>query len=310
MQISWSQLYPWVFVPLLLVAPPLPEKPEVERLRARVVLLEAEVKALRERLATLEGDRPATSATPKEVAIKVLPGNWGDADVNDIRAVCRSAASEMARYFPRHEQDPITVRHDARPDPLVIYGKGSDGERRILVNVKGKYWAQLAFQFSHEFCHIQCNYRDGDRANLWFEESLCETASLFVLRRMAQTWKTRPPYSNWKSFAGSLHDYAAQRLKETEKLDGLTLAQWYQRNEPELTKTGVNRAKNQVVAAALLPLFEMNPEHWEAVRSLNQGDAKKRLSFPDYLRDWHARVTPEHRPFVAEIAKLFEVKLK
>lgn len=251
----------------------------------------------------------AEDRQPREVVITVLPGDWGDADPDDIRAVCRSAAGEIARHFPRHDQDPITVRH-ARQGPMVVFGKGGNGERRVLLSVREAYWAQFAYQFSHEFCHIQCNYREGDRANLWFEESLCEMASLFTLRRMAETWKDRPPYANWKAYAGRLRDYAEQRLQQVEKRDGLTLAQWYARNEAELTRTGVNRVKNQVVAAALLPLFEKAPEHWEAVRSLNQWDGQKRLSFPDYLRDWHARVPAEHRPFVAEVAGLFEINLK
>lgn len=166
----------------------------------------------------------------------------------DIEAVCRSAAVELTCYLPERDFDPISIRHDAKQGPIVIYGTGADGECRVLLNVEGTYWSQFSYQFGHEMCHILCNYRDGNKANLWFEESLCETASLFVLRQMAQTWKTKPPYANWKSYAEKLQEYAENRLKETEKLGDSTFAQWHQRNEPDLHKTGVNRAKNQAAA--------------------------------------------------------------
>ncbi len=283
--------------------------PEVEQLKARVSQLEAEVKVLRERLSKLEGARNPVIDPAKTIKITVIPDGWGDADPDNIQAVCRSAAREMIRYFPHRDQDPISIRHDAKQGPMVVYGKGAEGERRVILNARDRYWSQFAFQFSHEFCHIQCNYRDGNKANLWFEESLCETASLFVLRRMSETWKTNPPYANWKSQSVALKEYAEQRLKDTEKLDGLTLSQWYQRNEPELIKTGVNRKKNQVIATALLPLFEKNPEHWEAVSFLNQSDPQKTMLFRDYIRDWHERVPRKHKPFVAEIAELFEISV-
>ena len=283
---------------------------EVDQLKARVAQLEAEVKLLRERLAKLEGARNPGADPAQTLKITIIPGGWGEADPENIQAICRSAANEMARYFPRREQDPISIKYDAKLGPMVVFGKGADGERRVYLSAKDRYWSQFAFQFAHEFCHIQCNYREGNKANLWFEESLCETASLFILRRMSETWKTKPPYSNWKSQSVALHDYAEQRLKDTEKLEGLTLAQWYQRNEPELKKSGVNRPKNQVIAVALLPLFEKNPQHWQAVSFLNQWDPKKELSFRDYLRDWHERVPQEHKAFVAEIAGLFEIPVK
>jgi hypothetical protein len=281
---------------------------DVEQLKVRVAQLEAEVKLLKERLSQMEGQAKQPAANPFKMT--VLPGDWDNAGTQDIEAVCRSVFNEFSSLFPERRFDPITIRYDGKQGPMVVFGKGPDGERRVLLYVKDTHWAQFAFQFAHEWRHIACNYREINRANLWFEESICETASLFALRRMAETWKTKPPYSNWKSYAPSLREYADNRLKETEKLDDLTFLQWYQRNEAELRKTGVNRQKNQVVAAALLPLFEKDPTHWQAVGFLNQWDAKKELSFPEFLEDWHDRVPKEHKAFVAEAAGLFGVKVK
>jgi len=279
--------------------------PEADQLKARVSQLEAEVKLLKERLAKLEATRPA----PRVLKISVMPGEWGSAPTDDIAAVCRSCAAELTRYFPDRDWDPVTVHNDPKQGPMVIYGRGHEGERRVLLNTKDTYWAQYSYQFAHELCHVLCNYRDGSRVNLWFEESLCETASLFVLKRMAETWKTKPPYGNWKSYADKLGDYAQKRIGETGKLTDLTLAQWYQREEPALRKNGTDRARNNIVAMYLLELFEKNPDHWKAVAYLNQADPKREPSLAEYLADWRSRVPEAQKSFVSDVAVLFGVKL-
>jgi len=298
---------------LLFAAPEADELTEVEKLKKRVTDLESEVKSLRDELLKLRSElralTPPKSDKPQSLQISIIPGGWGDGPPENILAVCRSAANELWQHFPGRTIEPITIRQDSKQGPMVIFGTGKDGERRVLLNTKDTFWSQYAFQFGHEFCHILCNYREADTANLWFEETLCETASLFVLRRMAETWKTRPPYSNWKDYSTSLSKYAEDRLKNTASLEDMTLAKWFQKNEWSLRRSGVQREKNQVVAAALLPLFEKNPKHWQAVQYLNQWDKSKTLSFAEYLKDWHQRVPREHQPFVVEVGKLFDISV-
>lgn len=283
---------------------------EVEKLQARVLQLETEMRSLRERLEKLEASRPANTPATSEIKITIIPGGWGNSGLEDIAAVCRSAEQELTRHMSDRNKDPISVRHDANQGPMVIYGKGADGERRVLLSSQDRRWSQFAFQFAHEVCHIQCNYRDREKSNLWFEESLCETASLFVLKQMAETWKTNPPYANWKSYSDSLRQYAEDRNADLEKPDDVSLAEWFRKNEAEMRQSAIDRRKTQVFAAALLPLFEKNPQHWRAIRFLNLGDPQATLTFTQYLRDWHERVPSEHRSFVEQVAALFEVAVK
>jgi hypothetical protein len=49
------------------------------------------------------------------------------------------------------------------------------------------------YQFAHEFAHILSNYeRHADskvaRQHEWFEEALCEVASLYALKRVGMQW--------------------------------------------------------------------------------------------------------------------------
>ncbi|MSU80671.1 MAG: hypothetical protein EXS16_21610 [Gemmataceae bacterium] len=241
-------------------------------------------------------------------SIKVLKDDWGDAPLGNIEAVCRSVASELVPYFPKRKFEPITVSR-SKGSPIVLYGAGAKGERRVSLNVKGTFWSQFAYQFGHEMGHILCNYRAAKNTNLWFEESLCETASIFAMRRMAKTWKEKPPYANWKPYAGSFETYADDTMRGVTKLDKETLPKWLQENEASLRK--IDRPKIHAIGVhVLLPLLEKNPARWEALNWLNQFEAQKELSFAEYLADWHSRVPVAHKPFVADVASAFGLSLK
>jgi len=243
--------------------------------------------------------RPRLLITPAPVA------EW-KAPIQDVQHVLYSAARELWRFFPQEKVlAPIVVA--PRGGPIVWYRRGLNGEYYVQLATGSTYWAQYAFQFAHEFCHILCGYTAKEKANKWFEESLCELASLFALRRMAETWAKKPPYPNWRSFAPNLASYAENRMKGHRLPPGKTLAQWYRENEAALRKNATDRERNLVVATALLPLFEAQPEHWPAVESLNAGASGQQRSFAEYLADWHRNAPAKHRQFIATIASRFGI---
>lgn len=266
--------------------------------------IEAKLEALAERAF-------APPAPPGPLEIKVINHkDWNDAVPENVQAVCVSAAKEIWQHFPNRRLEPITIANSPS-GPMVRFGRGPDGERRVLIQIKGRFWAQCAYQFSHEFCHILCNYREGKNPNHWFEEALCETASLFTLRRMAKTWTTNPPYSNWKSYSVSLSDFADETMREVPSLNGMTLAAWFAKNEATLRTNNTDRPRNRVVALALLKILEQEPHHWQAVGYLNQWEPKDgEQSFAAYLADWHRRVPVVHQPFVKDVGKLFDIQVK
>ena len=233
--------------------------------------------------------------------------DWGGADIEDVRKVLASAAQTLWAHVPDRRLAPIEV--EPKGGPIVLFGRGPGGAYRVRLDTGGTYWAQYAFQFAHEFCHILCRYEPSEQANKWFEESVCETASLFALRRMAETWKTDPPYPNWRSFAPHLASYAEDRLKAARLPAGTTLAQWYAGHAGHLRANACDRSKNLVVAGALLPLFEESPARWQAVQYLNAGARPQPRPLPLYLADWHRHCPAAHRPFVRRVAALFGVGL-
>ncbi|HLX64396.1 MAG TPA: hypothetical protein VKX17_24190 [Planctomycetota bacterium] len=219
-----------------------------------------------------------------------------------------SAASELWKYFPERTLPPIEV--SPRGGPITLFQRGPNGEIRVKLDTGGYLWAQYSFQFAHEMCHILCDFKPHENPNHWFEESLCEAASVFALRHMAETWKTKPPYGNWKDYAKHLREYADDRTKLAQVPDGKTFLDWFQENEPDLRLKSTDRARNNIVAGVLVPLLEAEPKMWEAVTYLNTEKLNKSYSFKQYLEAWRRNSQEKHRAFIDKIAKQFGLELK
>jgi len=251
------------------------------------------------------------SAQSKPVSIRITGGGWGEGRLQDIERVLYSVASEILAYVPSRRQISIIVRHDEE-GPMTLYEKGANGEFIVLLDVEDRRWAQYSYQFSHELLHVLAmNEKVARTSNQWFEESLGEAASLFALRRMAITWKTYPPYPNWKDYARHLGEYAEQNINESHRQlpSSMTFAEWFEENETALRRNPYIREKNEVIANQLLSLLERSPHSWEAVTYLNLSSSKSSQTFEEYLREWHLRSPSKHRRFIHEIADLFGAKV-
>lgn len=254
------------------------------------------------------GAAPAAKARAGALPrIRVREGGWEGARVEDIRRILVSAARELRNVVRSGEIGEIEVRH-SKKGPMVLYERGDRGQIIVLLDVKENFWSQYAYQFAHEFGHILCAYREGHDPNKWFEEAVCEAASLFAMPRMAETWKTRPPYPNWKSYAPHLKTYV-DKIIAKQKMPDTSLADWYRANAASLRKNAVQRDKNRVVSLKLLELIAKNPKHLDAIRSLNSGPLRPDATLRQYLQRWHDHVPIKHRPFVADVAALFDYQL-
>jgi hypothetical protein len=238
----------------------------------------------------------------------VATTGWGRAATQDIEALLLNSASHLLRYFPMRELPPIFVEPGSRP--FVFHRRGAGGQVIVHLNTGDRYWAQYAFQFSHELGHVLSHYDENTTGNGWFEEALCEVAALFTLRGMGESWRTDPPYPNWSNYAPELTRYAAQRIEKYRRPGHVALADWYRDHAAVLAENSEDHDLNAVAAVALLPLFEAAPEHWQAIQYLNDGRPADAQTFEDYLGDWHRNAPPEHRRFILEIARRFGLKIR
>src|SRR5712692_2930513 len=143
-------------------------------------------------------------------------GDWGGAALADIEAIANSAARCFS-VFDDEESVAITLLAMTKGPMTVQDPSLPAGEAVVWLGTHGTVWAQVAFQFAHEFCHVIADPRTmpWDRF-LWIEETICETASQFAVRCMAKTWAVAPPYPNWQDYSVKLEEYVSARMSEPE----------------------------------------------------------------------------------------------
>ncbi|MEW5707483.1 hypothetical protein [Pelomicrobium sp.] len=223
-----------------------------------------------------------------------------------------SVAKELWVFFPGHALAPIRVIPGSG-NPKVYYEKSTRGEYVVQLTARNRRWAQYAYQFAHEFCHVLSNFerkefRHGDPVapNQWFEESLCEAAALFTLKRMAVRWASEAPYPHWAGYAPALREYADRLQSEPHRhaVRAMDLAAWVAQREQALREDPYRRDDNEVCANALLPLFESNPARWEVLRYLNSHPGEASKPFVEYLAGWHRAVPEKHRRFLQQVSAL------
>ncbi len=259
-----------------------------------------------------------SAAPPKQLDIQVQTTGFGRVNPAEIAAVLQSAGSEIWRHCPRTQLPGINIYHRA-DHPQTNFQRTLGGRIAIGLATRDTYWAQYSFQFAHEFCHALANFGNNPRhsvryprsANLWLEESLCETASLFTLRVMSRDWRVAPAYSAWRDYAPAFNAYVKQRLAlpEHQLPRDLRFLVWFRENQPALRQNSDLRDRNTIIAIRLLPVFEEEPRGWEALAFLNRGSSNANESLAQHFAEWHSECPRDLRPFVARLAAIFAVKL-
>ena len=232
----------------------------------------------------------------------------------NFEAVCRSAAMGLARHFPNRTFKPILIEKANYQYPVKLDRRGPKGETLVMLSVDDGFgWAQIAYQFSHEFTHILINHdRPRSGANHWINEAFCEAISCHSLKVMGKEWKTHPPYGNWKSYAKHLDSYADRILDPKKaKPEGMEFATWFEKNEKAL-RLGKRHPKYDLykyVAYQFYQVIQKDPNQLVALVYLNEGLESQALSTRDYLSRWKGALPREHRSFADQISGLLGVTL-
>ena len=159
----------------------------------------------------------------------------------------------------------------------------------VRLTARGNDWSQYAYQFSHELCHVMTNFdRVKGHKHKWFEESLCELASLFVLAKLAEVWAAAPPAGiNASQIYASAHARYAREVEDTfRSVPRSGLPTWLQANIGTMEESSKERGLNGIVSVALLPSFRQDPSLWRDCAWLNFWDARNDRTFAEYLDSW------------------------
>lgn len=266
--------------------------------------------------AAAAGDHPLgkeSRAPRSKLTVKVANGNWGNAELQDIQTLLAAVADEFRDYVADPGQEPLNIRVIPRGSPRVLYERGRDGEYVVQLSARNTNWFQYVYQFSHELCHIfsRFDHKEHEAAgevasgNQWFEESLCETAALYTLKHLALSWADNPPARQWLGYGPTLAAYAEFLESQPHRRQPAPIARWYHENRESLRGDPYQREKNEVLAGALLPLFEQAPERWRAIAHLNADPASAGKEFAAFLGDWYLACPPPQRELVQQTMALF-----
>ena len=226
--------------------------------------------------------------------ISVLGNEWGKVSQLEIENLLKEAASHIDKELNTPFTEEIYVKWWDKDYPFVEYQDNPDQPHIIKLTAQDRHWCQYVYQFAHEFCHVLSNYdRLKDCKNEWFHEAICELASIFTLRRM-----DRKGWFGEKEGVFQWYERNEVREKKCQEIKGIdetkiNLMDWLSDYEEEMrdisTERNINgdrhkgyRAIYALVAYALLPVFEENPNGWNTIRTLPPSNSR----IEQYLKDW------------------------
>lgn len=264
-----------------------------------------------------------------ELGIIVKPSpSWGSVSHTDVQILCENIVSHFEEHLrPENEiNDKVNVSRTyighnfatLDPDPAVKYQIKIHLIRDMKIRADDFYY--FALPFAHEFCHILHNFEitSVNNPNLWFQEGISTLGGVWALRAMAKTWRKDSPFGTHVEMDGGIayfgknfDHYADAYLKvfPEYQYEG-TGAEWLEEFEKIArsesphgsTKFSVNAAQ---LTFKFLPIFEANPEAWNAVRKM---PATKGM-MSDYMQDWHDAVDPQDKQYVEAIADVMGITL-
>lgn len=253
------------------------------------------------------GVEPAFASTSRALGmdIRIAADGWGTAAIPEIETALYAVADELVTVLPAKLSVPILVSR-TRGNPVALYDRGPNGEYLVRLHASGNSWPLYVYEFAHELCHVLSNHDQHARVkrhNQWFEETLCETASLYALRRVAVAWELAAPSPAWAKRAPRLRAFYDRLMAEaTRRLpDGTSFAAWMAENEHGLRANPYLRAKNDLVAARLLPLFESDPTRWRSLAYMNLDRNDPTAPLPAFLANWSEKAPAEYRGFIGEL---------
>ena len=231
------------------------------------------------------------------------PGTYFYSDVDIDRAdnfitVLDCVMTLFDRYVPGIPGQPLNIKIVKSGDSPACFRT----LREIHLNTELRYVSQAAYQFAHELCHMRIPFFVGEDLR-WFEESVCEMASHFFLRKLAvmlasEKYKDHPAIQR---YAPKFREYSEHVLEGAREVD-LT-------SELQMRRFTLNcylRDENLYVAKLLLPIFEKNPGLWEAILYL--GHVPSGFGVTDSLEIWKSTACREEDA-IEEIRGLFRLSL-
>jgi len=227
-----------------------------------------------------------------------LAGNWGGMipdSVLKVLDVSRRACLDGVRLVS--DRQPTRIWVESQPvggNPAIWLHPDGSTTAWVVVHIGERAWIQLAYQFGHELGHVLCNswqaHAQSQPPCQWVEEALVAALSIRGLGRLADIWRTTPPFPDDNKYADSIVSYRDNLVNEFTKTaqdQGCLqdFAAWFYANRPAIEQNA-GEVYSQVASTYFLQEFEKSETCIEALGALNRWPRRSAVPLPDYLRLW------------------------
>ncbi len=221
----------------------------------------------------------------------VDPTCWAGADIPVLVEIFRSIIEEFNYIVAISPQRQIIVQPDTGFGHPMCCKDGS-----IFLSARQNYWSKYVYQFAHEYCHFLIDGPlNGElETTFWLEESVCELASMVLLKRVTDrwlSWKTVPNVSltdrdkvklQLKVFAPHNISYLADLFKQNPIID-IPLSKWIDNNIAILSEPVHHRDMYNQIATVLYALFSEFPDLWKVIPFLYRPPKEDYSDFKSFI---------------------------
>ncbi|EQO38509.1 hypothetical protein G714_04289 [Escherichia coli HVH 39 (4-2679949)] len=206
------------------------------------------------------------------LSLNIHSYNFGVISPDDLSQLIFSAINLMDKYYGKPTTGFIDIDNCSTMTYPNIYYDSVRDIFFINLSTKDHLFSQYYYQFFHEHCHLKTNSYNIVGNYGWFEESICELASFFGMRKMAQHWKKNIVIKDsLPNYGYSIEKYIskAQNKPGNHLPKKIVFKDWFLNNLSRLENDKYLRDKNAIIANQLLPLFERHTELWRLMTYWN-----------------------------------------
>ena len=239
--------------------------------------------------------------------------HWGEGALDNLIAVFESVIGIFLANMDNNIEltRPLFIYNSESHEPPIYHPKfySLDPHDKIFINCKGLDWAEYSFQLSHEFCHYCMNFQPnlGYSKFGWFEETLTELSSIYVLKKMSEEWRLTPPYDNWRDYSNALNSYANSLLTDAACVLTKPFHEWFRENIEKLFQTPVDRVLNRTIAIQLYTSFYNSPELWRVIQYFKDVDNPDALTWEAFFCNLKQKLPTELHERFKIIETIFHI---
>ena len=138
----------------------------------------------------------------------------------------------------------------------------------IFLSSSDNTYLQHIYQFFHELCHFMVSLDVCDSFR-WFEETICQIMSWFILERIYEK-RDISPCKPLAPYYDCFPRYIQEDMDKRYRLNGLPLSNFILKNLAYLKRECEDHFVNRTIGYEIYPLFKEHPNLWRIVQYLDQ----------------------------------------